>query len=98
MRDQRLIAIKNPQLRRIRNSLRQIIFLKKKDLLSKTDLNSSTWWALNRPFYASICCCSICRAIDKDMVYDAKAHKWNCTECNKIFILANQSDVHMVVK
>lgn len=94
MRDQRLVAIKSPQLRRFRNSLRQIIFLKVKDLLR----DSSDRWALNLPYYASICCCSICTAIDKDMVFDAKSHKWNCTGCNKIFILAEQSDVHMIVK
>jgi hypothetical protein len=94
MRDQRLIAIKNPQLRRFRDALRQIIFLRLKDL-SK---DSSDQWVLKRPYYASICCCSICTAIDRDMVYDAKTHKWNCTECNKIFILARQKDVHMIVK
>ncbi len=85
MRDQRLIAIKDPRLRKIRNSLRKIISLKEIELLEK-DLSGVNWWGLEHPFKASICACGFCGKIDRDMVYDGKTRKWNCVECNKIFI------------
>ncbi len=88
MQDQRLIAIKDPRLRKIRNSLRKIIFLRKMEMLEK-DYTGSNWparWDLERPFKASICACGFCGKIDRDMVYDGKSRKWNCVECNKIFI------------
>ena len=88
MRDQRLIALKDPRLRKIRNSLRKIIFLKKADLLENYYIGDN-WparWNIEWPFKASICSCSICGKIDRDMVYDGKSRKWNCVECNMIFI------------
>jgi len=93
MRDQRLIAIKDPRLRKIRNSLRKIILLKEIELLEK-DFSGVNWWGLEHPFKASICSCSFCGKIDRDMVYDGKTRKWNCVECNKIFItLEKEFDV-----
>lgn len=86
MQDQRHVTIKSDRLRKVRNSLRQIIFLKLQELFNETDLSGSAWWSLMRPFRQSICSCSICGAIDRDMVYHAKSHTWNCIECNSIFI------------
>lgn len=85
MRDQRKIVIKDSKLRNIRNSFRKIIFLKLNDLLSETNMNGPVWWSLMRPFKQSICCCSICDAIDEDMVYNAGYNSWNCISCNSIF-------------
>ncbi len=86
MRDQKLVSIKDPRLRKIRNSLRQIISLKVGELLHNSDLSGPVWWGLMHPFKSSICSCSFCGKIDRDMVYDGKARKWNCVRCNKIFI------------
>ncbi|KKL86221.1 hypothetical protein LCGC14_1946890 [marine sediment metagenome] len=95
MRDQRLVAIKDPQLRKLRNSLRQILFLKKVEILKKnyTGVNWPARWDIELPYKASICSCSICGNIDRDMVYDGKTSKWNCVECNKIFVLLDFDEV-----
>ncbi|MFX1298508.1 MAG: DUF2695 domain-containing protein [Promethearchaeota archaeon] len=42
--------------------------------------------SLNRAFNKSICICSVCQKLDKDMVYTTKAEEWFCIDCyeNKI--------------
>ncbi|KKM22330.1 hypothetical protein LCGC14_1626400 [marine sediment metagenome] len=95
MKKQRVIIIKNPRLRRVRNELRSLW----KSWLD--DIENSLWdefWdtagrgdsseasrklsELHLLETKSICTCIHCGRSDKDMIYTCDWEQWLCIECN----------------
>lgn len=97
MKEQRLIRIKKPKLRKVRNNFRELIIaacskqkskiIKRQNELigtgqSNLELESEDdWWAIERPLRASICMCPSCFKSKLDMIYNPVLKEWFCFKC-----------------
>lgn len=94
VKDNRKIIIKHPFLKRIRNFLREVIFLETKKQLSiilRHNKPHRDWEYLDILRYESICLCYKCGKSDRDMIFlkdpGAKNGKglWYCVECHESY-------------
>lgn len=108
MKDKKTIAYKNEQIRNIAFNLRKLIknvVMNKWSQLGRNQRNQSTneyiqiedeRSSLYLMLEASICECSSCYQVDRDMIYNATLKEWYCTTCveeyrtfyrkNKVFL------------
>ncbi|MFX1281116.1 MAG: hypothetical protein ACFFA3_17330 [Promethearchaeota archaeon] len=95
MKRKRIIKIKSPQLRNIRNNLRKLLleatrqrvkYLSKlidEEIKHSPELSDHWKEMQSLADLHSICECAypFCRANDKDMVYDPETQRWYCIDC-----------------
>ena len=93
MKDKKIIAYRNEQIRRIAYNLRKLIeraVMDEWSRLGQEQEEKSTFQyikiedersVLYRALKASICECPGCRHADRDMVYNATLRHWFCTQC-----------------
>ncbi len=81
MRNGRTIRIKDPQLQKIRNSLRDVIIAAVNARLREYRSLQQRRTSLKQFLRQSICCCMTCGRRDRDMVYNKPQNSWYCTEC-----------------
>lgn len=93
MKDKKIIAYKNERIKKIAFNLRILIkkaVMQEWSRLGEEQENKPTLEYikieneksdLHRALEASICECSCCNHVDRDMVYNAPLKEWYCTLC-----------------
>lgn len=94
MKDKKIISYKSERVKKIAFNLRSLIRkavvdkwmklhrekIKNKSQAERIAIENERSY-LYRALQASICECSSCRQVDKDMVYNAPLEEWYCTQC-----------------
>jgi len=76
------IFIKNPQLRRIRKNLRDLIIAAvRQKMQAVMESNWEQYQELDQALNKSICRCAGCGCSDLDMTYSPRFKKWYCFIC-----------------
>ena len=93
------IFIKDPQLRKMRKNLRDLIIAAARQ--KKRSIMESDWkqyQELNRALNKSICRCPVCGSSDIDMTYSPRFKKWYCFICydRGVLPLENLTDEELI--